>query len=271
VITPRQRLARVSLVAERDGNAAMRSLLADLDRQIVVLRRRAKFDPTAIRQLDKVLKRQSQAWSELNSILDRDREAARKAANLAATDAEKRLLALLPLSASRRKQLTAGPEFSRDRNAEVARRISSSRDTARRLLVKNLNRKDTGKELADTVKSQISPRTKGGVSYVARRLIRTEIAMAYQAAQIERAAMTPWVTGLRWRVSPDHKGPDVCDIYNHKEYSIHQVPAIPHPNCMCTLEPVLMTEDEFTQALNGGLFDSIIGREVDVVKGRSIK
>lgn len=258
-----RKFARVALATERDGNAAMRALLADLDRQLTILQRREKLDATGARQLDKVLKRQSQAWSELTAILDRDRETARRAANLAATEAERHLLARLPVDAARRKSIAAGPDFSRGRNAEVARRISSSRDVARRLLIRNLNRRDTGKELATTVKRQVSPRTKGGVSYVAKRLLRTEVAFAFHAAQIERAAMTPWVKGLRWKTSPDHRGPDICDILKQHIYDVGNVPDIPHPNCMCTLEPVLMTTEEFDSALNAGLFNNLIGRQLN--------
>lgn len=250
----------MALRSERDSNAAMRSLLADLDRQVKVLQQRPKLDRIAARQLDKLLKRQSQAWSELNAILDRDLEVARQAANLAATAAEKHLLDLLPVSPGARRVLAAGPAFSRSRTTEVARRISHSRDIARSLLVRTLNRQETGKDLARTVKGQVSPRTKGGISYVAKRLVRTEVAQAYHAAQIERAAASPWVKGLQWRVSPDHKGPDVCDLYNRKTYDISRVPDLPHPNCMCDLVPILMTKEEFLAALEGGLFDRIIGK-----------
>lgn len=262
-----RRLARVALSTERDSNAVMRNLLRDLDRQIVILGRRGELDRTGARQLDRVLRLQSEAWAKITSLLDENREAARVAANRTATEAEKHLLDLLPIDKKTRQRLVAGPATSRSINAEVARRISSSRDVARRLLIKNLNREKSGKELAATVKGQLSPRTKGGVSYVAKRLVRTEVAFAYHAAQIQRAANTPWVTGLRWKLSPDHRHTDVCNLYARKDYNVDNVPDIPHPNCMCTLEPILMSKEEFLSALGSGLFDRVLGRGLPHVSG----
>lgn len=259
-MTATKKFARVALAGERGANATMRQLLEDLDRQVRALNARAKLDPVAARQLDKVLKEQSKAWSDLAKLLDEQREAARKAANTAASEVEKHLLDLLPVDAKTRRALMEGKPFDRSKNAEVARRVSDSARTARKLLVKNLNQADTGKGLATTVRRQISPRTKGGISYVAKRLTRTEIAMAFHEAQIERAANSPWVKGLTWRTSPDHKGPDICDIYNRKTFDVDNVPPIPHPNCMCTLVPELMSETEFKAALAAGVFDEVIGR-----------
>lgn len=259
-MTAVRKLAGVALRTERAANARMRKLLGDLDRATKALNNREKLDKTAANQVDKVLREQQRAWSDLATLLNEEREAARKAANRAATDLERELLDLLPIDAATRRRLMAGPEFSRSKNAEVARRISDSARTARRLLVRNFNRNKTGKELAQTVKGQISPRTKGGISYVAQRLTRTEIAVAFHEAQIERAAASPWVTGLTWRISPGHKGPDICDIYNGKTYKPDKVPKIPHPNCACTLQPVLMSKAEFQKALDDGLFDGIIGK-----------
>lgn len=258
-------LANVALRTERAANARMRKLLSDLDKATRVLGDRAKLDKTAKNQVDRVLRDQQRAWSDLAVILNEQREDARKAANRAATEAERELLDLLPIDAATRRRLIAGPDFSRSKNAEVARRISDSARTARQLLVRNFNGNKSGKELATTVKKQISPRTKGGISYVAQRLTRTEIAVAFHEAQIERAAASPWVKGLTWKVSPGHVPADVCDLYNNKTFPVDEVPKIPHPNCACTLEPVLMSKEEFQAALEAGLFDAIIGRRNRIV------
>lgn len=238
----------------------MRVLLRDLDRQLKTLRQRGgRLDAAGARQLDRILKRQSSAWADLTALLDSSREAARLAANRNASEEEKHLLRLL--TPAERKRVTQGPAFSRADSAEVARRVSHSRDFARKLLIRNINRQKGGRDIANTVKGQLSPATKGGVSYVAKRLVRTETAMAYHQAQIQRAAETPWVKGLRWITSPDHSHVDVCDLYARKGiYSPDKVPDLPHPLCMCTVKPVLMSETEFKRALADGAFDSYLGR-----------
>lgn len=263
-----RKLAGVALRTERAANARMRQLLADLDRTTRILQNRKKLDKTAANAVDRVLREQQRAWSELAALLDEQREAARKAANSAATEAERHLLDLLPLSREARRALEAGQPFPRSKNAEVARRISDSARTARKILLKNFNQQENGKGLATTVRRQISPRTKGGISYVAKRLTRTEIATAFHEAQIERAANSPWVKGLTWRTSPGHVGPDVCDIYNKKTYNVNSVPPIPHPNCACTLVPELMSEAEFQAALAAGLFNNILGIRPETVRSR---
>jgi len=193
---PLQRFARVALRAENDSTATMRTLLTDLDRELRTLQSRRVIDKTAQAQIARILRKQSEAWAELSRVIDRDREAARKAANLAANDVDKQFLDRLPISAKRRRELTSGAPFSRGETAKVAQRVSNSNKVARNLLASRLNKATGPKGAALAVRAQIQPRQKGGISYVAKRLVRTEMATAFHDAQIARAEATPWVKGL---------------------------------------------------------------------------
>lgn len=268
---PIQRFAKVALRAERDSTATMRALLADLDKELRLLKSRDKLDKAAQQQVTRILRKQSAAWSELSAIIDRDREAARKAANLAANETDKDFLARLPLTAAQRRAIKSGEPFNRRETSAVAQRSSHSNKVARNMLAKRINDSTGPKGAALAVRSSVQPRDTGGISYVAKRLVRTEMATAFHDAQIARAESTPWVKGLRWTLSPTHKGPDICDRLANRVFAPRagSVPDIPHPNCMCTLEPVLMSDKEFANALADGLFDSLMGNQKDVaVAGR---
>jgi hypothetical protein len=263
---PVQRFARVALRAERDSTATMNALLADLDRELRTLRNRRILDKTAQAQIARIVRKQSQAWADLSAIIDRDREAARKAANLAANDVDREFWDKLSLSPKQRREMGSGVPFNRRESSAVAQRVSGSNKVAQKLLTSRLNKSTGPKEAALAVRAQIQPRQKGGISYVAKRLVRTEMAAAFQDAQIARAEATPWVIGLRWMVSPSHKGADICDKLKNRVFAPRRksVPEVPHPNCMCTLEPVVMSNKQFKAALTEGVFDAIIGKKVPV-------
>lgn len=254
-----RKFAPISLRAERESATAMRKLLADLDRELKVLKARKTLDRTAQTQIRRILNRQSAAWSELSRIIERDKEAARLAANKIASAADARYLDRLSLTLARRRALEKGTPFSRRSITATAQRVSQSNAVARALLTKRLNEQQTGTGLANVAKAQLQPKVTGGVSYVAKRLVRTEMATAFHTAQIERASQTPWVKGMRWKLSETHKGKDICNTLANRVFAVNSVPDIPHPNCMCTLEPVFVSNKEFDDMLAAGLFDSLIG------------
>lgn len=270
---PIQRFARVALRAERDSAATMRALLTDLDRELRVLKGRRNLDKTGQAQIARILRKQSTAWNDLARIIERDRQAALQAANLVANDLDKRFLDRLPMTAKQRREWSQSQPFNRNETAETARRVSRSNKVARDLLNKRINEQTSDlKKTEKTIRSQIQPRQTGGVSYVAKRLVRTEMATAFHDAQIARAERTPWVTGLRWTLSPTHKGPDICDKLANRVFAprAQSVPPIPHPNCMCTLTPIMMNEKQFKAALSEGIFDMLVGRELTTAERKQL-
>lgn len=126
-----------------------------------------------------------------------------------------------------------------------------------------LARGATAAELAKEVKSMIRPDTKGGVSYAAKRLARSEINNAYHAQAIDSARDKPWLLGMRWKLSDTHKVPDNCNRYAEQDnglesgiWPVEMVPSKPHPQCLCYVIPELPSVAEFNRNLQLGLYDS---------------
>jgi len=108
-------------------------------------------------------------------------------------------------------------------------------------------RGSSARELATAVSSSINPNTPGGVSYAAKRLGRTELNNSFHAAQTDYARDTPWVTGMVWKLSGSHKRADECDDYADTTFAPADVPAKPHPQCLCFMIDKTMP---FTSMMN---------------------
>lgn len=75
----------------------------------------------------------------------------------------------------------------------------------------------------------------------AQRLARTEINMAYRAADFERWKGMPMVVGIMVKLSNRHPIYDICDQLKGKYPKDFKFTGW-HPNCLCHAEPVLMDE-----------------------------
>lgn len=118
----------------------------------------------------------------------------------------------------------------------------------------------SAKELASEAYQYVSPTTKGGASYAAMRLARTEINNAFHERQIE-GAKRPGVEGVKWNLSGSHKVPDECNVYaEHEPYDPDEIPDKPHPQCFCYLTYVMQPPAEFRAALERGDWDDEIAR-----------
>lgn len=121
-----------------------------------------------------------------------------------------------------------------------------------RLVENSLAKGVSARQLASEVKSMINPNVRGGVSYAAQRLARTEINNAFHAASIDRYERSPYVTGVDWNLSGSHPEGDLCDWLAMKSpYDKKHVPAKPHPMCFCFITPEVMSEDEFLDTILG--------------------
>jgi len=130
-----------------------------------------------------------------------------------------------------------------------------------------LARGASAKELADDVIKYINPNVPGGTSYAALRLGRTELNNAFHAQQVQSGIETPWTTGLRWNLSGSHPRPDECNEYAdtvHEEgkpagvYTPENVPAKPHPNCLCFTTPEVVGRDELIKQFEAGAYDDYL-------------
>lgn len=132
------------------------------------------------------------------------------------------------------------------------------------------------KELADDVRKFISPSAPGGASYAAMRLGRTEVVNAYHHSANKRYQETPWVERVLWVLSGSHPRPDECNEYADSvhfrggqagEFKPIDVPAKPHPNCLCYTTPVGMSLDKFANNFNAGKYDNYINEQMGCYHG----
>lgn len=121
-------------------------------------------------------------------------------------------------------------------------------------------------ELRKAVKDFVRPDVPGGVAYAAKRLARTEINNAYHAVTIAHNEDKPWNLGMQWSLSRSHPQLDICDEYGRMDshglgpgvYPKTDVPAKPHPQCLCVIYPVTMSPDDFVAAYRNGKFSEYI-------------
>ncbi len=80
--------------------------------------------------------------------------------------------------------------------------------------------------------------------YRSIRLARSEINMAYRSAEQERWKQFDFIKGYEVKTSGSHPQPDICDDLAGK-YPKDFVFLGWHPNCMCYVVPIVMSEDEY--------------------------
>lgn len=85
--------------------------------------------------------------------------------------------------------------------------------------------------------------------YESARLARTEINMAYRAAESLRWRQMDFVVGMEVKLSGSHPAHDICDTLKGKYPKDFEWIGW-HPSCICYKVPILSTEDEFF-ALDG--------------------
>jgi len=121
-------------------------------------------------------------------------------------------------------------------------------------LAKNL----TAKQFAKGVQSMINPNVRGGVSYAASRLARSEINNAFHSQSTYQYSQSPYVTGVNWNLSNSHHGDDDCnELAQASPYDKKKVPKKPHPQCFCYITPEMMSEDDALKAMG---FDPAAGQ-----------
>jgi hypothetical protein len=122
----------------------------------------------------------------------------------------------------------------------------------------------SAKEFAGEIRDYINPNTPGGLRYASMRLARTEINNAAHAVAIDSVQGKPWVSGMKWHLSSSHPRVDVCNNLasgGHNGLGVYpkdQVPAKPHPHCLCFVTPETPTDDEFLDHLLGGQYNDYL-------------
>jgi hypothetical protein len=282
---PLRRYLRIQGAAEKEVNEILRGALSDVDRQLRGLEGRTNIGSTVRRtQLQAVrlslLEWIAEIWRRIGLLIRAKSVDAALAATAAAarwdnafldrlgmTQAQKRAWQRrLEESARRSAQLGINRRFdtSGGTNRDLSERVYGSHNLAQRLvqnkIESGLARGLSADEMAKEIRGLIRPDVPGGVSYAAKRLARTELNNAFHYQQILDASKKPWVSGLEWRLSGSHPAEDICDkvAKAHSKgkpagiYTIAEVPDKPHPQCLCSLIPVTMDQDDFLEGLLAG-------------------
>lgn len=80
--------------------------------------------------------------------------------------------------------------------------------------------------------------------YASIRLARTEINMAYRKAEQTRWQQFDFILGYEVKLSKRHPAPDICDDLKGK-YPKDFVFLGWHPNCMCYVVPIVMSDEDY--------------------------
>lgn len=129
----------------------------------------------------------------------------------------------------------------------------------------------SARQLADRVKGLIRPDVKGGVSYAARRLARTELNNAFHRAQIDQRRGDPFTKGFKWHLSGSHPRPDACNDYADNShfsggekgvFRASEVPGKPHPNCLCFITTVQKSEEQMLNEFLGGQYNTYLDEQI---------
>lgn len=87
----------------------------------------------------------------------------------------------------------------------------------------------------------------GSVDYNAIRIARTESARTYRLATVEFYSKKDYVKGYEWVISGSHPKQDECDDYAAQTYTDPAEIPDGHPNCLCDVRPIIMSEDEMNE------------------------
>jgi hypothetical protein len=167
------------------------------------------------------------------------------------------------------ESFTSRKQFDYTLSQKVYRNQAISQGFVDREINNGLLLGKSAREIASSVKRFISPSTPGGASYAAMRLGRTEVANAFHTTNINNYKATPWVEKVKWHLSGSHPRPDACNEYAEQGsargagiWYVDDVPAKPHPNCLCFTEPVDIGLDAYVKNFKAGKYDDYINDQL---------
>lgn len=292
---PLKRYLQIQVKADREVLALLRSMKRDVDRTLagitgagpgaIVRREQLRLAQHAIE--DAV----NSAWIKLADTIESATLVAARAAVVVNGDLE-RVLTSAGLSVAERAALLTSNIAQAEQavrhalnrtldqagvtNIPLSERVYKSRQLVKgevdRMINSALARGLSAKEFAGEVTQFIRPDTPGGIRYAAMRLSRTEINNAFHYAQTRDSAMKPWVTGQKWHLSGSHPKPDECnDFAEQNRFDLGQgvfpkgdVPNKPHPHCLCYIEPVTDSEEEWLRKFQKGEYNDYLDSRMPV-------
>jgi len=168
----------------------------------------------------------------------------------------------------------------RENNYTLSQRVYRNRALSQGHVEKAINNGlllgKSAREMAKDVKRFIDPSTPGGASYAAMRLGRTEIQNAFHFNAVKQYQESPWVERVLWTLSGSHPEPDECNEYAESvhfnggragEFRPDDLPAKPHPQCLCYTDPVAIDLDEYAKRFHAGEYDDYIDKQMGCERG----
>ena len=152
-------------------------------------------------------------------------------------------------------------------SARLYRSYRVSKSIMDRRIAKHLAEGSSADDMAKDIREFVRPTAPGGISHVAKRLARTEIGNAFHAQNIAAAQEFPWIETVEWNLSKTHaarsNGPCKCELYARQRlFSPGNVPAKPHPNCLCYIVPSLPDLDVLLDDIQSGKYDTWASQRV---------
>lgn len=157
-------------------------------------------------------------------------------------------------------KLSGLTDYDLSKNVYNAEKLSNRQ--VQNVIVNLIGRGASWSELAKEIRQFINPNVRGGVSYAAKRLGRTELNNAFHAGAVIEARNSPFIIAMEWHLSGSHKVPDECNQYaDHGEYKPENVPGKPHPQCLCYVTPITPSREEFMSRYLNGSYDRYLDRD----------
>lgn len=292
---PLKKYLQLQIKNDREVLSLLRSMKGDVDKSLASLRGSA-IGATVRREQFRLAQRVIEdainaTWIKLSDAIESASLVAARDAVLVNGELD-RALTSAGLSAAQRAALTASNiaqsqqavrhALNRHFDETGAQKIPLSEKVYRsrqlvkgevdRLVESALARGLSAKEFAKEVSGFIRPDTPGGVRYAAMRLSRTEINNAFHYAQTRDNAMKPWVSGQKWHLSGSHPKPDECNQFAEQNkfdlgvgiFPAGDVPAKPHPHCLCFITPETVGEEEWIKQFKAGQYDDYLNSRMPV-------
>lgn len=283
--TPLIRYLRVQETFERDMLAVLRTSFEDAEKILKKIDVDERIGATIRRRQIRaaqaeIKKEMATLWRKVGSQVVADRELAAAAAIQSMYDPLAPMLRAAGLSTvDVHTMIRAEQAFAKRGVSTVATRMNLTQiplsqrvyksqqlvtGKIDRIVNSHLARGSSARELAKDLREFIRPDVQGGVRYAAMRLGRTELNNAFHGTQVQTAIKNPMVTGMKWNLSGTHPKPDECNDYadggdiGDGVFTPAQVPAKPHPNCLCYCTPQTPSREDFIARYQAGEYDSYI-------------
>ncbi|MGH3433182.1 MAG: hypothetical protein ACRDQB_10130 [Thermocrispum sp.] len=270
-LSPLQLYLRGERAAVADIVRALEDAAADAQRRINRLETKAGIGSVVRRSQLRMIKRelqvvQNELWRSVGKAVRNNSPHIAEAAALAEKQIQDvlfRAAGVSPssaLSAAQRHyaQATVQTFLARGENGiGLSERVYRSKALSQGWVDRQVNRivlqGGSWQDIAKTVRPMIRPDTRGGVSYAAKRLGRTELNNAFHTTNIKLGEESPYVTGMKWNLSGSHPKVDICDHLATTGsqgkpagvYTTADTPSKPHPQCLCFLTEEVVDEETF--------------------------